>query len=137
VGAAGVIGTVEAKQIEFTVEQYCASMLVDELGFNDPKVRALTQARIEMLAHSLTAIFKAPAQVLQRDKVLATYPTTWWDAVKQRLGWKHKRTEIRLNEHLIFPHVDLPDVKQLRHRLVYIEPRTTFCAYEDDAPIES
>jgi hypothetical protein len=129
--------TVQTRQIEFTVEQYCASVLMDEHNFNTPQVKALMQYRMENLAHCLTVVLKTPAQVLQRDKVLATYPTTWWDAVKQRLGWKHKRTEIRLNEHLIFPHVDLPDVKQLRHRLVYIEPRTTFCAYEDDAPIES
>ncbi len=135
-GAAGV-NTVEAKEIEFTTEQYCSTMLMDECGFSKPEVRALTQYRIEALAHSLTVVLKAPAQVLQRDRVLATYPTTWWDAVKERLGWKHKRSEVRLNEHLIFPNVVLPDMKQLRHRLVYIEPRYTAQMYRDGAPLDA
>jgi hypothetical protein len=129
--------TTEMKQIELTIEQYCSSMLIDECGFKDPQVRALTQNRIELLAHSLTAVLQAPAKVLQRDKVLATYPTTWWDAVKQRLGWKHERTEVRLNEHLIFPHVDIPHEGSLRHRVVYVQPRTTFCPYLADEPIDA
>lgn len=114
---------VQIETVEMTVQQYCVSMLSDD-GWTDPHVRADAMYRIEMLAHQLTATFYAPGQVLQNDRVLATYPTTLWDSVKARLGWRHNKTVVRLTEHLLFPNVSLKRYGRIGESVkLYIAPR--------------
>ena len=125
----------EIEVVRLRLEQYCASMLVDELGWNDPQVRALTQYRIECLAHMLTAAHTAPALVLQNNRVLADYPTTLWDHIKSKLGRRHNRTVIRMAEHLTFPKVKLPHPLK-NEFLVYVRPSTAYWDYEDGKPVD-
>lgn len=95
-----------------TIEQYFTSTLIDnlvaELGINSPDVRSLLDYHASTQAHMLSSVMRVPADVLQNDRVIATYPTTLWDYIKRSLRLKYKRTEVRISEHLLYPMVEAP-----------------------------
>ena len=94
--------------IELLVQQYEASVLADFDDLPATQVRTLVLYRLESLAYQLTMVMRLPAQVLQHDRILAEYPVTWWDHIKQRLGWRHAVSQVRLTEHLLYPHIAVP-----------------------------
>lgn len=113
----------ETKVLELVIKQldYMAMFDVDNVRLSD-KLKLEMTYRIEHLAHVLRASLRLPCQVLQEDREICSYPATWWDAVKARLGWRHRKITHRLNEWLVFPNIPLPE-PSLGTMRVYVQPR--------------
>ncbi len=97
----------DIKSITLDVQRYVASSLMDA-GFS-VNVKAEVQYRAEYLGYLLSAMMKVPGQVLQDERVLASYPATFWQHVRKVLGLKYERVEVRLTEHLLYPTIEVPN----------------------------
>lgn len=95
------------KTITLDVQKYMVGVLIDE-GFANIPLDVAVRYRAEQMAWHLVATMRLPAQVLQQDRIIAEYPSDWWQALRQRLGLKYKKQQVRLTEHLLYPHVEVP-----------------------------
>src|SRR5690242_17367032 len=92
------------ERIDLVVQEFDIAELLHVPRSN---VRAFVHHRIECMAHQLTVQLLTPAKILQETKV-AEYPIDWWNAIKARLGWKHKVRVHYLHESLLFPRMPVP-----------------------------
>jgi len=87
---------------------------VNELRIHNPRLTMEYQA--EMLCHHIGLHYRMPAEVLQSKEVIAEWPTTWWDAVKKRLGLAHNTSQVRLHEAIIYDKLKLK-IPEQSHQL--------------------
>lgn len=118
------------KTITLDVQQYVVSALINE-GYKGIPLKVDVQYRAEYMAWHLAAMMKIPAQVLQQDRVIAEYPSDWWQGIRKRLGLKYNKCQVRLTEHLLYPHVEVPKYHGDKVRLHVYTPPTRFMSYKE------
>lgn len=112
------------KEIELTVQQYAVSSAIPAglLKGGAASVRAELEFHVERLAHILNITARVPADVLQDRKLIAEYPANLWQYIRKALGLHYRKTEVRLNEHLVFPTIAIPPHLG-KQALLYVEPQ--------------
>lgn len=117
------LATIDIATIDLDILSYNAAAVLDrELQYAGPRgLEFIMRELPERLAYQIAAMLKVPGQVLQNDRVLATYPASFWDYIKRALRLKHRLTEVRLTEHLLYPEVAVPErfAKSVR---LYVAP---------------
>lgn len=122
--------SVKERLFVLTVQQWAVDTMMElDPVLGQAKMEMMKQFCIEPMVHQLRLSLKAPALVLQLDKVIATYPTSLWDYIKRAVRLPHKLTQVRLTEHLLFPTVQIPEFEgrtrvgtQVAIRSVHVPP---------------
>lgn len=105
-----LIEPIKAETIDLKVLTYNTAVHLDEeLGFRPGGLEFFLDKLPMEMALRLTARLRVPGQVLQDDTLIAEYPVTLWDYIKRALGWRHRIAQVRMNEHLVYPEVQVPD----------------------------
>lgn len=100
----------DIKTLQFEIHELVVNaFLTDELlaDMHSSQVREYLQYNLRHMAHQLTAVLRVPGQKLPRVRV-ASYPATWWDHLKARLGWKHRKMEVYREDLAVIPSIPLP-----------------------------
>lgn len=102
--------TIDVKQYELVLREFCSSAFVDEESFAPNNVNLHMSFRLEYLSYQLMAVLRLPSKVLQDNKEVARFPTRRWDnfLVSVGLGKYAKFTALRANEFLTFPGIEWP-----------------------------
>lgn len=106
---------------EFAVSQFQA----DELFANihPSQLRMQSEYSLQHMAYVLRCSLKLPGTKLPKTLV-ASYPATWWDHVKARLGRKHRKMEVYREDVVVFPDIEIPPrATQVRVHAVYGLPQ--------------
>lgn len=111
--ATGVLPLLQAQEKVLPVMRLCAGYLLDSSTMLD--LELVWHEVPERLAVQLTSSLRLPSEVLQDGRVVASYPASLWDHVKQRLGLKHRLVEVLANETLVYPDIEvLPGQSNVR-----------------------
>src|SRR3990167_6914606 len=103
---------IDVKTVTFHVEQYVAAQLVDWPFANRPAVT------VDMAVGYVGAMLVRMVQdVLVQRELLAEYPSTWWDAVKQRWfpKWALNRWPVvmnRIDGEILYPMIEIPKYRK-------------------------
>lgn len=97
------LSTVE--RVELVVKQFNMATL---LLVPPENVEVFVHHRIEYMAYELKAQLLVPSKVLQQGRIVCEYPSDWWQAIKARLGWKHRTRMHLIDEYLLFPKIPVP-----------------------------
>ena len=97
------------KQFTFEVQQFVHTQLIsdDKMRLSTNQVRVQSEYIATHAAHALRTLLSLPGQKLPRTLV-AQYPATWWDHIKQRLGFKHESVSVFRQDVAVFPKLELP-----------------------------
>lgn len=100
------------RHLLLTVQQLGVDMLLDTDGVKIPERNILAhhQWSLETMVTHLRLSLKTPAQVLQDRRLIAQYPDGLWQHIRQSLGLKARVKQIRMNEWLCFPTVEVPEL---------------------------
>lgn len=103
------INQATVKTIDLPIKEWCISWLQDnDIPLSIENLSVVTECNLRGYCDQFMVHMRLPEQVIQENKVVASYPTTLWDHVKERLGWKHNRTVHKLSEYWTFPHIEVP-----------------------------
>ncbi len=111
------------------VQEYSAASLVAEFKgrgnpLGDVEWRTALDYQIQDQAYLLVNTFKLPVDVLQQERVIASYPNGLWQHIRSKFTDNYRRKYVLLTEHLMFP--DLPDPHPIgMDYRVYTEGRVT------------
>lgn len=103
--ATGIIPLLQATEHYLQVMRLSAAYLLDTTAMLD--IDFVQHEVPERLAVQLTASLRVPSEVLQDDRVVASYPASLWDHVKQKLGLGHRSVEVVANETLVYPDIEV------------------------------
>lgn len=92
------------QQINLAVKQLDVALLIDCAPEN---LEVSVRHQVEMMAYQLQLQLRTPTHVLQEREV-CSYPEDWWQAIKARMGFKHRRRVHTLKEWLLFPKIGVP-----------------------------
>ena len=111
---------------DLNIEQYCTSSLIAGLneagvGVQDHDVRVRLDWHITTQAHALTATLRRPADVLQDDHIIASYPDGLWQHIRSLFTKNYRRIEVRLTEHLVFPEIAIPEHPLRKSYRVFVQ----------------
>lgn len=95
--------------ITLDVVQLCASAVLEEVWLRNGRIELEQQAYLsgKHMGRVLTASVDMPGKRL-KPELVASYPTTWIDAVKARFGFKHNVTQVWSEKTAVLPDVPLP-----------------------------
>ena len=101
--------TLSKKLFLATIQQYAVDFMIEE-GFATGGIEAHDQWVLETAMRAIRISFKYPAKVLQQDREIVRYPASVWSHLLISVGLKRyaKYKIVLLNEHLAFPHIELP-----------------------------
>lgn len=101
------------RRVLLTVHQLGVDIMLDTDGMEIPhgNIAAHHMWSLETMAAHLRLSLKVPSQVLQDNKLIAEYPDGLWSYILHALGLKARMKQIRLNEWLMFPTIEVPEIK--------------------------
>jgi hypothetical protein len=107
-------------RVVLTVQQCAVDFMVEE-GFASTGIQAYEQYLIDTAMRAIRISFKYPAKVLQTDREIARYPATLWSHFFSVIGLRRyaRYNVVLLNEHLAFPHVEIPPELKIGATVVY------------------
>lgn len=91
--------------LELPIKEWVVASMIDLDGIHPNNIQQHVKYSVESMCHILRLTLKTPTWPIQNDTVVASWPATWWDAIKDRLGWKHARKELRINQCLVVPEI--------------------------------
>lgn len=94
------------EEIKLERQTYTVGKLIElEAMFDDVYLDYL----LEESMFRLQIVQRPFAQVMQQEKIIASYPSNNWQWFKSLFNLKHKRTHHKLTEHVLFPHHKFPE----------------------------
>jgi hypothetical protein len=122
--------TLTERQYELAIQQFSVNWMHDEFDSStELRTRVREQFTVESAMKMLRCDFWMPGKTLQDDRVVASWPTNLWQHIRKSLRLSYKKTELRVNEIVVFPTVEIPpeltktgDRIFLRWREVEMEP---------------
>ena len=98
----------DVKTITLFLEQYCAAQLVNWSFAEKPRFHVQ-----EYVEYPGKLLMRLTQDVLIQRECIAEYPTTWWDAVKERFapGWflvRWPAQKTRIDMHVLYPKIAMP-----------------------------
>lgn len=115
-GGTGVITEQNVEEIKLERQTYSIGQLISkEAMFDDVYLDYV----LDECMFRLAIVQRPFAQVMQQEKVIASYPSNNWQWFKSLFKLKHKRTNHLLTEHILFPHHKFP--KGLGEPKVFIQ----------------
>jgi hypothetical protein len=126
---AGGVPDQEVQVLTLHIKKLICSQLMDTemFGGTSPKLNVELTYRIEMMARQLTACLELPVDVLQNDRLIAEYPDGLWQSVRKALRLKHRTRQVRMNEWLTFPAIDINQYGRAGDTVrVYARPSLSF-----------
>lgn len=104
--------------ITLQIRELMVQVLIDSGLFDDtkPGLDVASHYYATHMAHAIMARLRIPAEILQENNVIATYPTTLWQHVRKCLGLDYDKTIVRMNEWLLYPNISAsrPPCKDVR-----------------------
>lgn len=112
--------TLQKKLFLATVQQRAVDFMVEE-GFAPGGIETREWFVIETAMRAIRISFKYPAKVLQQDHEIARYPATLWSHFLHAVGLGRYAVYKRvwLNEHLAFPHIEIPPEMKIGATVCY------------------
>jgi hypothetical protein len=99
------------EELRLTLHKFAAQTLVMEDTIKElapDQLQTFLEFVAEGNAYCLRQLFTVPGIEMPRE-LICTYPTTWWDHIKARLGLNHLRTRHYKETIVTLPDVPLPD----------------------------
>jgi hypothetical protein len=99
------------EELRLTLHKFAAQSLISEGAIKQlapEQLQTFLMYMAEDAAYSLRLLFTVPG-IEAPQTPICSYPATWWDHLKARLGWKHERTWVYRETIVTLPDVPLPE----------------------------
>jgi hypothetical protein len=89
--------------IRLQIEKFACAIMLSEHMIADAPVEVVARYAAEEGCYHFRMALGVPVGQARHNDVIAEYPATLWDHIKQRLGLKHKLARVTYTEVITFP----------------------------------